>query len=163
MSAREGAAGQIRVATTLRLEGAALGVAGVVSGMRLSGIEEVGSTIRVPQGHGVVRGVAGHRVVVTTAAGQAFHCHRGQVNVHIQLLLREVCTGPKTSSSLLSQLRHVFSPVINSRLLVLRACTSLHLVNTVDWPHENRLESNPLNLAEMFYLPSDYYESEFII
>lgn len=99
MSAREGTAGQIWVATALRLEGASLGVAGVVSRMSLSGVEEVGPTIRVPQGHGVIRGVAGHRVVVTTAAGQAFHCHRGQVDMHIQLLPREVCTGPKTSST----------------------------------------------------------------
>lgn len=99
MSAREGAAGQIRVGTALRLEGVALGVAGVVSRMSLPGVEEVGPTICVPQGHGVVRGVAGHRVVVTAAAGQAFHCHRGRVDVHIQLLPREVCTGPKTSST----------------------------------------------------------------
>lgn len=99
MSAREGAAGQIRVGTALGLEGVALGIAGVVSRMSLPRVEEVGSAIQVPQGHGVVSGVAGHRVVVTTAAGQTFHCHRGHVDVHIQLPPWEVCTGPKTSST----------------------------------------------------------------
>lgn len=99
MSAREGAAGQIRVGTALGLEGVVLCVAGVVSGMSLPRVEKVGPTIRVPQGHGVIRGVAGHRVVVTSTAGQAFHCHRGRVDMHIQLLPQEVCTGPKTSST----------------------------------------------------------------
>ncbi len=99
MSAGESAAGQIRVRIALRLEGVVLCVAGVVSRMSLPRVEEVGPTVRVPEGHGVVRGVTGHGVVVTTAAGQAFHRHRGRVDVHIQLLLREVCTGPKASST----------------------------------------------------------------
>lgn len=76
-----------------------LRVAGVVSRMSFPGVKEVGPTIRVPQGHGVVRGVAGHRLRVTSAAGQAFHRHRGRVDRHIQLLPREVCTGAKTCST----------------------------------------------------------------
>lgn len=99
MSARESAAGQIRVGTAFRLEGVALCVAGVVSRMSLPRVKKVRPTIRVPQGHGVVRGVTGHCVGVTSAAGQAFHCHRGWVDMHIQLLPREVCTSPKTSST----------------------------------------------------------------
>lgn len=99
MSAREGAAGQVRVCAALGLEGVALGVARVVSRMRLPRVEEVGPTIRAPQGHRVVRGVTSHRVMVTSATGQAFHCHRDGVNMHIQLLPREVCTGPKTTST----------------------------------------------------------------
>lgn len=103
MSAREGAAGQIRVGTALSLEGVPLCVARVVSRMSLPRIEEVGPSVRVPQGHRVIRGVTGHRVVVTTAAGQAFHCHRDRVDVHIQLLPREVSTGPKTGSTKTTQ------------------------------------------------------------
>jgi len=84
MSAREGAAGQVRVHAALGLEGVTLGGAGPVRRMRFPGVEEVGPTVRVSQGHGVIRGVAGHRVVETTAAGQAFHRHRGRVDMRIQ-------------------------------------------------------------------------------
>lgn len=98
MSARESAAGQIRVGTAFGLEGVALCVAWVVSRMSLPRAKKVRPTIRVPQGHGVIRGVTGHCVGVTSAAGQAFHCHRGWVDMHIQLLPREVCTGYNTSS-----------------------------------------------------------------
>lgn len=137
MSARKGAAGQIRVGTALGLEGAgALRVAGVVTRVSLTRAEEVRPAIRVPQGHGVIRRVAGHRVVVTAAAGKAFHRHRGRVDVHIQ--------GPKSSSSLLSHLWHLFSPVLNSNLLVLRGGTFLHLEHAANCSSQNRLDSNPL-------------------
>lgn len=98
MSARESAAGQIRVGTAFRLEGVALCVAWVVSRMSLPRAKKVRPTIRVPQGHGVIRGVTGHCVGVTSAAGQAFHRHRGWVDMHIQLLPSEVCKGSNTSS-----------------------------------------------------------------
>lgn len=97
MSTGKGTAGKIGVGAGLRLAGIVLCVEGVVGRMRLPRVKKIGPTIRVPQSHGVIRGVTGHPVVVTSAAGQAFHCHGGWVDMHIQLLPEEVCT--KSSSA----------------------------------------------------------------
>ncbi|TNN73406.1 hypothetical protein EYF80_016360 [Liparis tanakae] len=59
VSAREGAAGHVGVRAALGLEGVTLGVAGPLRRVRFPGVEEVGPTVRVSQGHGVIGGVAG--------------------------------------------------------------------------------------------------------